>query len=253
MALSDLSRERGHIVRLWKSQQEAVTVNVHDMHVYNSTSSGEIRITTWKCRGVDKPAIHQEFNGQWLWCDYPFRALAVAFWDAETEGDPLRIQCRVCDWLTPEWYFYSCRGVSILWKRFDVTSIGEIDSDQICGIRLRLTYLEMKELTILRVYSPGADAGIDKYVQVLWELERLINEGQRVGPVLVGGYFNAHLGALGRVRGLGEPNKQGVLSADLFDRCEMYAPSLSAIAKGTSYTFVDHLTLNYSWLYSSKL
>ena len=116
-----------------------------------------------------------------------------------------------------------CGGVGILWKKsFDVTPIGEIDSDRICGIRLRLTYPEMKELTTLGVYSPCADAGIDKYVQVLCELERLISEGQRVGPVLVGGDFNAHLGALGGVRGSREPNQQGVLLSDLLDRCEMY-------------------------------
>ena len=87
-----------------------------------------------------------------------------------------------------------CGGVGILWKKsFDVTPIGEIDSDRICGIRMRLTYPETKELTILGVYSPCADAGIEKYVQVLCELEHLISEGQRLGPVLVGGDFNAHL------------------------------------------------------------
>ena len=98
-----------------------------------------------------------------------------------------------------------CGGVGILWKKsFDVTPIGEIDSDRICGIRMRLTYPETKELTILGVYSPCADVVIEKYVQVLCELERLISEGQRLGPVLVGGDFNAHLGALGGVRGTGE-------------------------------------------------
>ena len=37
-----------------------------------------------------------------------------------------------------------CGGVGILWKKsFDVTPIGEIhvDSDRICGIRMRLTYI----------------------------------------------------------------------------------------------------------------
>ena len=55
--------------------------------------------------------------------------------------------------------------------------------------------------------------------------------------MLVGGDFNAHLGALGGIRGTGEPNQQGVLLADLLDRCEMYAPSLSSIANGPSYTY----------------
>ena len=34
-----------------------------------------------------------------------------------------------------------------------MTLIGEIDSDRICGIRVRLTYPETKELTILGVYT----------------------------------------------------------------------------------------------------
>ena len=57
-----------------------------------------------------------------------------------------------------------CGGVGILWKKsFDVTPIGEIDSDRICGVRLRLTHPEMKEVTILGVYASCADAGIDMY------------------------------------------------------------------------------------------
>ena len=60
-------------------------------------------------------------------------------------------------------------------------------------------------LTILGVYLPCADAGIDKYAQVLCELERLVTEGQEKGPVIGGGDFNAHLGSLGGVKGVGKP------------------------------------------------
>ena len=101
-----------------------------------------------------------------------------------------------------------CGGVSILWKKsFDVTLIFEINSDGICGIRLRLTYPEMKELTLLRVYSPCVDAGIDKLcTSTLWA--RMFHKW--------GSEARARL---------------------IIDRCEMYAPSLSAVAKDPSYNF----------------
>ena len=246
IALSAVSREKGHIVRLWKSQQEPFAANNDDLFLHkadNSASPGKkIGITTWNCRGEEtsQPYIRNLMdNGSdviilsehWLW---PFEMHKLKEinpeFDAECVTDS---RLNETSSLTR-----GCGGVGILWKKsFDVTPIGEIDSDRICGIRMRLTYPETKELTILGVYSPCADAGIEKYVQVLCELERLISEGQRLGPVLLGGDFNAHLGALGGVRGTGEPNQQGVLLADLLDRCEMYAPSLSSIAKGPSYTY----------------
>ena len=51
-----------------------------------------------------------------------------------------------------------------------------------------------------------------------------------------GGDFNAHLGLLGGVKGVGEPNQQGILISEILDRCEMFVPSLSSIATGPNYT-----------------
>ena len=80
MALSAVSREKGHIVRLWRSQQKPIAAYDNNLHtVDNSTSSGEkIRITTWNCRGVEtsQPYIRNLIdNGSdviilsehWLW------------------------------------------------------------------------------------------------------------------------------------------------------------------------------------------
>ena len=72
------------------------------------------------------------------------------------------------------------------------------------------------------------------------ELESLISEGQRLGPVLIAGDFNAHLGPLGGIRGQGIPNQQGVLLKQLLDRCELHVVSLSSLSEGPFYTFWNH-------------
>ena len=98
---------------------------------------------------------------------------------------------------------------------------------------------EPAELTTLGVYLPCADLGLETYCEHLVELESLILEGQRLGPVLIAGDFNAHLGPLGGVRGQGIPNQQGVLLKQLLDRCELHAVSLSSLSEGPLYTFCN--------------
>ena len=56
------------------------------------------------------------------------------------------------------------------------------------------------------------------------------------------GDFNAHLGVLGGVRGIGEPNQQGVLLHQLITRCNLYAVSLSSLSQGPQYTFQNSLS-----------
>ena len=85
------------------------------------------------------------------------------------------------------------------------------------------------------------------------ELESLISEGQRLGPVLIAGDFNAHLDPLGGVRGQGIPNQQGVLLKQRVDRCELHAVSFSSVSDGPLYTFwnsevqttVDYVVASY--------
>ena len=55
-----------------------------------------------------------------------------------------------------------------------IIPISQIQSDRICGICIKLND---SLLTVLGVYLPCADAGIDKYAQVLCELRRLVTEG----------------------------------------------------------------------------
>ena len=52
---------------------------------------------------------------------------------------------------------------------------------------------EPAELTTLGVYLPCADLGLETYCEHLVELESLISESQRLGPVLIAGDFNVHL------------------------------------------------------------
>ena len=56
------------------------------------------------------------------------------------------------------------------------------------------------------------------------------------------GDFNAHLGALGGERGVGDPNQQGLLLHQLLTRCNLYVVSLSLLATGPQYTFQNSVT-----------
>ena len=82
------------------------------------------------------------------------------------------------------------RGVGLMWRNaLNANFISCISSDQICGIRVKLSSSEPAELTILRVYLPCADLGLETYCK---HLESLISEGQKPGPVLIAGDLNAH-------------------------------------------------------------
>ena len=129
-----------------------------------------------------------------------------------------------------------------MWKKsLDATPIS-ISSDRICGLRLKMPPPETAEVTILGVYLPCTDMGIDCYGEHLIELERLISEGQQLGPIVITGDFNAHLGTLGGVRGRGSPNQQGILLHQLLVWCKLYAVSLSSLSEGPQYTFWNSTT-----------
>ena len=46
--------------------------------------------------------------------------------------------------------------------------------------------------TVIGVYLPCADLGTETYCEHLIELERIISDHQRLGPVVIMGDFNAH-------------------------------------------------------------
>ena len=59
-------------------------------------------------------------------------------------------------------------------------------------------------MSVTGVYMPCLDQGIDVYRKHLVILEQVITESESVGPVVIVGDFNAHLGKLGGSRGLRE-------------------------------------------------
>ena len=105
-----------------------------------------------------------------------------------------------------------CGGVGLMWKKdLDAVPISSISSDRICGLRIKLQRHATSEITVLGVYLPCSDMGMECYSEHLVELENLISESERLGPIVIIGDFNAHLGKPGGVRGQGNPNQQGTL------------------------------------------
>ena len=60
-------------------------------------------------------------------------------------------------------------------------------------------------VSVIGVYMPCSDQGLECCRDRFIELERDISESSLLGPVVILGDFNAHLGSLGRVKGLGDP------------------------------------------------
>ena len=120
-----------------------------------------------------------------------------------------------------------CGGVGVIWRR-DLcgTTIPESGSDCICGIQIKIKDSQ-QFLSIIAVYLPCADLGADYYLECIVELERITEESKQLGPTIIMGDFNAHLGTLGGPRGHGDPNSQGVLLHELLQRCDLFAASFS--------------------------
>ena len=54
----------------------------------------------------------------------------------------------------------------------------------------------------------------------------MISESKLLGPVVVIGDFNVHLGELGGPRGRGNPNLRGVMVHEMLTRCALSVVSL---------------------------
>ena len=91
-------------------------------------------------------------------------------------------------------------------------------------------------MSIIGVYLPCLDHRLDCYKEHLVELERVVSESELLGPVIVLGDFNAHLG--GYV-GAGEPNVQGVLLQEVVERLQLSAVSPESLASGPGYTYLS--------------
>ena len=129
-----------------------------------------------------------------------------------------------------------CGGVGILWKKsLDAFPISAVESDRICGIRLKKD--NETWLSIIGVYLPCADLGLDYYRDTLIELEKVVSDSANLGPVVIAGDFNAHLGRMWGPRTPDTANSQGVLLGEMLNRCDLYAASLSSTVCGPEHTF----------------
>lgn len=144
-------------------------------------------------------------------------------------------------------------GVGILWhKSIGATPIGGIASDRVCGIRFAVDDGDRSVMSVIGVYLPCLDQGVDCYKEHMVELERVVSESELLGPVVVLGDFNAHLGGHGGLAGVGESNLQGVLLQEVMDRGNLSAVSLGSLASGPGYTYcsgdvrttVDYILMN---------
>ena len=88
-----------------------------------------------------------------------------------------------------------CGGIGILWhSSIAATPISGINSDRVIGIRFSMDDGDRSVVSVIGVYLPCLDQGVDCYREHLVELERVISESELQGPVMVLGDFNAHLG-----------------------------------------------------------
>ena len=79
--------------------------------------------------------------------------------------------------------------LAILWhKSFGAMPIIGISSDRICAIRLKVD-IDGPMLTIIGVYMPCSDKGIECYRQHMLELVTVISESSLVGAVITLGFL----------------------------------------------------------------
>ena len=122
-------------------------------------------------------------------------------------------------------------------KEINATAISLISSDRICGLRVKSPH----------PISPLLEC---TYLVQIWawnELERVVSEHQHSGPVVIMGDFNARLGVLGGVRGIGEPNQQWVHLHQFITRCNLYAVSRPqyTFQNSLSQTTVDYILVSH--------
>ena len=126
-----------------------------------------------------------------------------------------------------------CGGIGLLWhKSVAATPITDINSDRICGFRCTMDDGDDSLMSVIGVYLPCLDLGIDCYREHLKELERVVSESQLLGPVTLLGDFNAHIGGWEC-----QQNIQGVLLQEMMERCELSAVSEGVISSGPGYTY----------------
>ena len=243
-----LTHARAHdcVADLWGSSNQSCRIPVALPRTSNPTPAAQqsLTISCWNCRGcaTSTPYLDHMVHGgsdvlviseHWLW---PFELHKL---------DELNQQFRGTGKADPRLSEMSdnstrgCGGVGILWRKsFDATPISGIRSDRICGIRMKTsTDDDQSCLSTLGVYLPCLDLGVELYREILIELERVVLESEQLGPVIIAGDFNAHLGPTWGPRAHKSPNIQGVLLGEVLDKCKLHVVSLGETVSGPDYTY----------------
>ena len=242
-AVVDNSRVGCYFVDTWKCRLAAstrISASRCSRYEANTTETLPLKITSWNCRGLSNstPYLNNLIsNGSdiivisehWLWpfelhrlneihSDFIGHGQADASLTSSSDGRGLG-------------------GVGIIWRRdLNVSVVHASTSDRICCIRMTHQSSNLI-LSLIGVYLPCQDLGIDLYRNCLTELEQLVIESKRMGPTVVMGDFNAHLGSLGGPRGCSNPNFQGYLLQQHILKCDVFAASQSEYAFGPTHTF----------------
>ena len=201
-----------------------------------------IKIVAWNCRGFSSGKSYVEslfddgasiifLSETWLW-PYEVNRLGELGDDFDFWG---RADLRLNE-CSERGRGYG--GIGFLWRKtVGASPIAQLDSDRVGGIRVALGKGVGSVLSVIGVYLPCNDQGLDVYKEHLVELEQIVSDSLLLGPVVVVGDFNAHLGSLGGPRGVGDMNVQGVILYELMIRCDLSVASLGSAALGEMYTY----------------
>ncbi len=198
-----------------------------------STKLG-LGITSWNCRGLcsSLPYIADLLSAgcdilflceTWLW-PYDQYRLSEVHEDFESWG---RADDRL-DVAADKGRGYG--GIGFLWKKSVAASpIGGIESDRVGGIRIH-------NWSVFALFGSG-------YGDIQGVLSCPGASHYSLGPVVVVGDFNAHLGKLAGPKGLGDANTQGVMLHDLICRCDLNAVTQGCAASGEKHTYKSGSTM----------
>ena len=89
-----------------------------------------------------------------------------------------------------------CDGIGLLWhESIEATPVSGISPSRICAVRFSMDG-DSSLVTVIGVYMPCSDQGLECYRDHLIELERVISESSLLGSVVMLEDFNAHLQGL---------------------------------------------------------
>ena len=201
------------------------------------TLTPDLKIAAWNCRGLNKALSYIEILAEehdvivlsehWLWPfeTHKFVTVLPDMTGLAISDKRLTLECHLSN---------GCGGIGILWRKgLKVTPVSGVDSDRICAISIEST---ASLILVIGVYLPTTNSPIEEYRHCLHTIEDLINRHHDM-TVIIAGDFNAHIGATGGPRGVGDPNSQGLLLLEMIHNNNLYVPTLSCLSAGPQYTF----------------